>query len=310
MRAALPLMEIEGLCFDYPSMRALDHVSLALMPRSITALVGPNGAGKTTLLRCLAVLEPAHEGRVLFDGIDVAQDPRTAHRHIGYLPDNFGLYAELTARQCLEYAARSHGLHDAEIPQRVSDCAARVGLDDRLEQRAGHLSRGQRQRLALAQAIVHSPRLLLLDEPASGLDPEARASLASLLRDLAGDGMTLVVSSHILAELESYCTAMLVLSAGRVVDHKLTQSATNPAQFGRRVRIRLALGALPATWPNALRNIEVEGDTVFAHVEGDDVRLHALLGELLAAGLPVCEFGIVADSLQSTYLTALREARA
>ena len=310
MHNAEPLMEIEGLCFDYPNMRALDQVSLALMPRSITALVGPNGAGKTTLLRCLAALEPAHEGRVLFDGVDVAHDPRNAHRHIGYLPDNFGLYAELTARQCLEYAARSHGLPDEEIAQRVSACAARVGLDDRLAHRAGHLSRGQRQRLALAQAIVHGPRLLLLDEPASGLDPEARASLALLMRELAGDGMTLVVSSHILAELESYCTAMLVLSAGRVVDHKRTQTAATTAQILRRVRIRLTALQPSASWPDALRNIEVEGNTVVAQVEGDDVRLAALLGELLAAGLPVCEFGVVTESLESSYLLALREARA
>ena len=318
----MTIVQVEGLGFDYPGHRALDGVTFSLRAGSITALVGPNGAGKTTLLRCLAALEPVHAGRVLFEGLDVAESPRAAHRRIGYLPDDFGLYAELSAARCLEYAGLSRGLRGDALATRVRACAAQVGLDDRLSMRAGHLSRGQRQRLALAQAIVHAPSLLLLDEPASGLDPEARGELSSLMRALAAGGMTLVVSSHILAELESYCTDMLVLQGGRMVEQRAAPAAADQhagavAVQHRRVRIRLAPNAsllplphLPLSHlPASLRQPEIVGDTIVASVEGDDAALAATLAALLAAGLPVCEFTPVATSLQDSYLAALREAR-
>src|SRR6516162_9500911 len=178
------MIEVQSLVYEYPSMRALKGVSLAVGSGTITALVGPNGAGKTTLLRCLAALEQPYSGKVAIDGLDTVQSPREIHAKLGYLPDFYGLYDDLTVRRCLTYAARSHGIAPAAAGEAVEQAAKRVGIADRLETRAGELSRGLRQRLAIGQAIVHEPRVLLLDEPAAGLDPQARRDLSSLLLKL------------------------------------------------------------------------------------------------------------------------------
>src|SRR5271168_3950898 len=196
------MIEVENLVYEYPTSRALKGVSLRVSDQTITALVGPNGAGKTTLLRCLAALETPYSGSVTIEGLDTREHPREIHVLLGYLPDFFGLYDELSVRRCLVYAARSHGTAPQLADAAAEKAAGRVGLVDRLDTKAGELSRGLRQRLAIGQAIVHEPKVLLLDEPAAGLDPQARRDLSALLLQLRDDGMTLVVSSHILAELE------------------------------------------------------------------------------------------------------------
>jgi ABC-2 type transport system ATP-binding protein len=305
------MIEARGLVYEYPGTRALDQVSFALPERSITALVGPNGAGKTTLLRCLAALDEPYAGTVAIAGIDVAQQPRAAHSRIGYLPDHFGLYAELSVRQCLRYAALARGLPEDLAAQRIDDAVARLALAGKLDEKAGALSRGQRQRLAIAQAIVHRPSVLLLDEPASGLDPESRAALSGLMRALRDDGMTLVVSSHILAELEEYCTGMLVLQDGRVIEHKQLAGAGAAAQ--RVVGVRLARPAA------ALREaLELLGATAVEEADpltarfafgGDDAALAGLLAALVARELPVCGLQVEQASLQDAYLAAVGAAR-
>jgi ABC-2 type transport system ATP-binding protein len=312
------LIQVRDLRFDYPGTRALDGVSFRLAAGSVTALVGPNGAGKTTLLRCLAGLDAPHGGSVMLDGIDVGSDPRAAHERLGFLPDHFGLYAELSARRCLQHAGASRGLNGADLDRRIDDTARSVGLQAKLDHKAGSLSRGQRQRLALAQAILHRPNVLLLDEPASGLDPEARAALSELMRSLATGGMTLLVSSHILAELETYCSAMLVLSGGRVLEHRPSLAGVSAGgghpPTARRLRIRLAQPVedperLRARLPAALSDIRIDRDRIEASSTVDDAALPALLRELLALDLPVCEFTRIDTSLQQQYLVAVREAR-
>lgn len=318
------MIAVENLRFDYPGTRALDGISFQLMAGSVTALVGPNGAGKTTLLRCLAALDTPHGGRILIDGIDVNNQPRIAHQRLGFLPDHFGLYGDLSARRCLLYAGASHGLTGDALVARVAEVARQVGLADKLEATAGSLSRGQRQRLALAQTILHRPKVLLLDEPASGLDPEARSSLAELMRALAAEGMTLLVSSHILAELEEYCSGMLVLSHGRILEHRAAVRAPSPINATEpdlRIRrcLRIAL-ALPfdsqsvlercATVPDRLEAIALDGNTITASTTASDAELPQLLRTLLDLKLPVCGFGVVARSMQQHYLAAVRDARA
>src|SRR5215469_5472088 len=214
------MIEVRDLVYEYPSKRALDGVSLVVAPQTITALVGPNGAGKTTLLRCLAALEPPYAGGVEVEGLSTRDSPRAIHALLGYLPDFFGLYDELSVRRCLTYAARSHGVAAALVSGAVEKAAQRVSIADRLETKAGELSRGLRQRLAIAQAIVHEPKVLLLDEPAAGLDPQARRELSTLLVSLKDAGMTLVVSSHILAELEDYCSEMIIIDNGHIAGGK------------------------------------------------------------------------------------------
>src|SRR4051812_31576270 len=214
------MIDVENLVYEYPAARALKGVSLHVADQTIAALVGPNGAGKTTLLRCLAALEDPYSGRVLIGGRDTTHAPREIHAAMGYLPDFYGLYDDLTVRRCLTYAARSHGIGEAAAPAAVQRAAQRVGLAERIDQKAGELSRGLRQRLAIGQSIVHEPKVLLLDEPAAGLDPQARRDLSHLLLSLREQGMTLVVSSHILAELEDYCTEMIIIENGLIAGGK------------------------------------------------------------------------------------------
>jgi ABC-2 type transport system ATP-binding protein len=236
-----PVIAVADVVYDYPSQRALHGVSFQVEPGAVLALVGPNGAGKSTLMRCIAALDSPTEGAIRVAGLDTQADPRGVHAAIGYLPDFFGLYDELSIRRSLTYAARSRGVPQGQVDEAVARAAARVQLLDRIDQRAGELSRGLKQRLAIAQTIVHQPRALLLDEPAAGLDPEARRSLSDLILQLAGEGMTIVVSSHILAELEDYSTRMLMLRDGRVAGGGIVA-----AQAHDETRVTVAFADPPA----------------------------------------------------------------
>jgi ABC-2 type transport system ATP-binding protein len=296
---------VENLVFEYASRRALNGVTLTVSPQTITALVGPNGAGKTTLLRCLAALEVPYAGHVHIDDLDTRNDARAIHARLGYLPDFFGLYDELTARRCLTYAARSHGLGAGDVEPAVARTAERVGLMNRLDSRAGELSRGLRQRLAIGQAIVHEPKVLLLDEPAAGLDPQARRELSVLLVALKDAGMTLVVSSHILAELEDYCSEMIIIDGGRVVGGKAVK-----VRDDERPRYLVELAGARADLREFLSGAGVEV------VEADDH--HALiiftpnagaraklLRDLVNAGFEVAGFYPSTRALEDAYFAEL-----
>ena len=308
--SATPVIEVDGLVFEYTGTRALDNVGFRIMEGSITALVGPNGAGKTTLLRCISALEIPMSGRISLTGIDVAEHPRECHRRIGHLSDFFGLYDDLTVRQCLTHAARIHGIGAGAAPAAVDEAAAATTIADKLDARPKNLSRGQRQRVAIAQAIIHKPAVLLLDEPASGLDPEARHALSRLFLRLRDGGMTLVVSSHILAELEDYSTHMLVLRGGRIVEHRsiggyIGEGARRlMVRFARPVRAEaLAVAPLLRFAPGADTIASIEFDP-------DDGAAAQLLATLVKAGLPVCEFAAERQNMQDAYLATLKDTNA
>ncbi|AEG00942.1 ABC transporter ATP-binding protein [Methylomonas methanica] len=302
------MITVDKLIFEYPGLRALDDVSFRINQGSITALVGPNGAGKTTLLRCMAALDRPVSGTIAIGDIDVLEQPRECHRVIGYLSDFFGLYQRLTVRQCLHFVARAQGIADSECPAAIHAVCRRLHIEDRLEMRPGELSRGLRQRVAIAQAIIHKPSLVLLDEPASGLDPEARHELAELFLDLQRQGMTLLVSSHILAELEAYCTDMLVLRKGRLVE----QVAVKQTQQHQSFKLLLAQ-AVPnlADILTRLPEIELlkaEHDRVAViQLSADTQEQHAVLKALLELNLPVCEFAPATRNLQDAYLQTIRQ---
>jgi ABC-2 type transport system ATP-binding protein len=281
----------------------MEHVSFSVAPGSVTALVGPNGAGKTTLLRLLAALDAPYAGRVVVDGLDAAAHPRLVHQRLGYLPDFFGLYDELTVRQSLIYAALARKVGRDKAEAAAAQTAARVGLADRLSERGSELSRGLRQRLAIAQTIVHAPRVLLLDEPAAGLDPEARRSLSNLILDLQRDGMTIIVSSHILAELEDYCSAMLVMSQGRLIGGGAISTQTGGRQ---RVRLRAAgsglAEALTARGLTPALCVGGDGALLVEIPDGPEARA-ALLRDLVTAGVAVSDFAEAPRTLEEAYLS-------
>lgn len=311
-------IEVQGVTYDYPGIRALSGVGFSVAPGSIVAMVGANGAGKSTLLRCMAALDRPLAGEIRIAGADIFEDSRAAHRLLGYLPDFFGLYDELTVRQCLVYRAAALDVEESRQAEAVERAARRMQIDDRMKQRAGELSRGLRQRLAIAQAIIHEPQVLLLDEPASGLDPEARVSLAEVLRELRRGGMTIVVSSHILAELEDYSTHMLILDAGRVVEYSELQGgeAGHGQGPGRaRCLLRLVMAepvaglAARLSAIEDLENVEGEGRIAQAEAPADPASLHAMLKRILDAGLPLAEFAPLRGSLQDAYIARLQEER-
>ncbi len=297
------MIEVRDVVYDYPAARALHGVSFSVRPGAVLAMVGPNGAGKTTLLRCMAALDEPVSGAIAIAGLDTQEDPRGVHVLLGYLPDFFGLYDELSVRRTLLYAARSRGVPAQQSHAAAEDAAKRVGLHDRLEARAGELSRGLRQRLAIATTLVHSPRVLLLDEPAAGLDPEARRSLSGLITSLAGDGITIVVSSHILAELEDYCTEMLMVRDGRV-------SGSGVIAAGLRSETARAQLELAEPRPDLRARLEALGLTVDSAGDAEAVILieggprgeAETLARLIGAGLPVRSFAPSRRTLEQTYL--------
>jgi ABC-2 type transport system ATP-binding protein len=293
------MIEIHDLVFDYPGHRALSGIDLSIAGGAITALVGPNGAGKTTLLRLMAALETPYDGSVTIDGLDTRTAPRAIHERLGYLPDFFGRYDALSVRRCLFYAARAHGIGPGLAKAAAEAVAARVKLADRMDQAAGSLSRGLRQRLAIAQAIVHQPKVLLLDEPAAGLDPQARRDLSNLLLELRDGGMTLVVSSHILAELEDYSDRMVIVDKGRI-------AGGESIALKSAGRMRLKLAAAKEGLEDFLKGqgaqiLEIGVDHAVVTVAGDSDARAALLSALIAAGYPVCEFTSDTQGLEEVY---------
>ena len=289
------VVHVEDVVFDYPTQRALYGLTFEVAAGSVTALVGPNGAGKTTLMRCMAALETPFSGRILVDGHDVHDDPRESHRQLGYLSDFFGLYDDLTVTQCLRHAAAMHGLDGGDERAAVERGIDLLDLRDLAAKKAGEMSRGQRQRLGIAQAIIHTPRIVLLDEPASGLDPLARQALSGLMLRLCDQGMTLIVSSHILAELEDYSSHVLVLDHGRLVDHRALTGETG------HVRLRVDVIGGTDVFKQVLQGREGVDDLVFDgsgamfRVPRDVQFRSELLRDLIRAGVAVA--GLREESL-------------
>ena len=316
------MIEVSQLVFEYPGHRALDGVSVSIDAGSVTALVGPNGAGKSTLMRCIAGLEQPLSGHIRVKGLSVEEQPREVHRHLGYLSDFYGLYDRLSVTRCLQYSALSMGVDPAQVAVRVQQVAAQLGLTELLHRHPTELSRGQRQRVAIGQAIVHQPSVLLLDEPASGLDPDARSSLSQLFRQLQAQGMTLIVSSHILSELDEYCTHILSIRNGRIESHEALQSADNlspvaqaqTAQQPQLYALEVAMDA--ATGHNAdfearlrqallstpVQDFDTTGNRpIQLWLPADATARAQWLAALVQAGIPVAALYPVRERLQDRY---------
>jgi ABC-2 type transport system ATP-binding protein len=295
------MIEVRNLVYEYPNKRALDGVSLTIEAGTITALVGPNGAGKTTLMRCLAALEMPYSGEVLIDGLNTRENPRKIHENLSFLPDFFGLYDSLSVKRCLTFAARAHGLTGKAVDIAVDKAAERVGLTERMKQKAAELSRGLRQRLAIGQAIVHEPKVIMLDEPASGLDPDARRSLSALFLELKASGLTLIVSSHILSELEDYSGSMVIIQNGLLVGGQAVALSENRISY----LVELAdpvpafegfLQGLPG-----VTKVTTDGLVSQIWIDGPSLRA-AIVKAIVGAGYPLCGFSETRRTLEQTYL--------
>jgi ABC-2 type transport system ATP-binding protein len=297
------MIEINNLSFRFGTHLALNELSLTIPEGSITALVGPNGAGKTTLMRCMSALVHPTEGQVRIDGIDSSVDPHACHRLLGFLADNFGLYEELTVEQSLAYFATAHQMDQ----ERVEEVLEQVNLTDKKKEQIKSLSRGMRQRVGIAQAIIHMPKYLILDEPASGLDPEARIQLAELFKKLNKEGITLLVSSHILAELDQYANHLIVLKEGKLVETDFsmdTAAQKDSTYFIEAVNATLLTSLSEPTLFNLLAN---EGETaIFSIAAGTPP--HIALQYFLEQGIQVRAFGKHSVNIQDAYLKTIKNA--
>lgn len=300
------MINVQHLDFYYGNTQALYDVSVELPQGSITGLIGPNGAGKSTLMRCMAGLEIPTSGDVLLDGLPILDNPRDSFSKLGYLPDFFGLPDGLSVIQCLTYAAKSRGIPDARLPDLLLETVRLLNLEHKLYAKVSNLSRGQKQRVGIGQVIIHRPKFLLLDEPASGLDPEARHELSLLLLKLKDEGMSILVSSHILSELDEYCSHMLVIKGGRVqafqsVNDDVNEDQTVSLQFvgldeSIFERVRNTEGVKQAEWNNHAITVILDA--------GEEARA-ALLRKLFEQNLPLSEASVIKASLLNSYQNSL-----
>jgi len=211
------MIEVRDLHKAFGAVRAVDGVSFTARDGEITGLLGPNGAGKTTTLRMLYTLMAPDRGQVLVDGIDAAVDPLGVRRQLGVLPDARGLYKRLTARENIDYFARLHGMPEALLKSRRDALIKALEMDDIAERRTEGFSQGQRVKTAIARALVHDPRNVILDEPTNGLDVMATRALRQFMQKLKAEGRCVLFSSHIMQEVAMLCDRIVVIAHGRVV---------------------------------------------------------------------------------------------
>ncbi len=210
------MLTIQNLTKYFGRFKALDNLSLHIDKGELFGFVGSNGAGKTTTMKICTGLLPANSGSIVIDGIEVGTQPKLLKEKIGYVPDYFGAYDNLTATEYLSFFANAYGLYGKEASALCADLLDLVNLSEKANTEVDSLSRGMKQRLCLARALVHNPDLLFLDEPASGLDPKARYELKEILKNLSSMGKTIVISSHILPELSEMCTTFGIIDHGKM----------------------------------------------------------------------------------------------
>jgi ABC-2 type transport system ATP-binding protein len=276
-----------GLTKYYDTRPAVRDVSLYVPAGEICGLIGPNGAGKTTLLKMLAGLLRPTSGKIEVGGIEVGTEPKQLHQIVGYVPDTFGLYDELTVRHFMQYFARAHRVPQEQIERRIGGVLELTNLTSKYEEPVGALSRGMRQRLVIAKTLLHAPKVLLLDEPASGLDPVARMDLCDLIKELGALGTTLIVSSHILTELADFCTSVVIMEQGHVIRSGRIEELVEKLSNGLPLRIEMTdaqaarelAGSLEGK--EELHDITVEGSRIDCAFQGERRALATLHREIV-----------------------------
>ncbi len=308
------MIRLEKLRKEYDELVAVDDIDVVIPEGEIYGLIGPNGAGKTTTIRmACGLLEPT-DGKVFVSNIDVHQEPERAQQFIGYLSDFFSVYENLKVWEYLDYFARAYKMPEASIPGRIDEVIRDVGLEVKRDAMIKGLSRGMKQRLGIGRAIIHRPKLLLLDEPASGLDPKARLDLRNLLRSMRDQGTTVLVSSHMLTELEGFCTSIGLMEKGRMVRSGKIEEITAAESQYRVVRLTWLKGAAPGPGSAAaelesklkanakISGIMLRGGEGVFKFAGSEEELAAVLRDLVSGGAPILSFGEVKQTVEDLYV--------
>ncbi len=310
------MIEVENLTKKYGAHLAVDHISFTISPGHVYGFLGPNGAGKSTTMNMITGCLAPTEGRVLINGMDILEQARKAKKTIGYLPEIPPLYPEMTPSEYLFFVGKAKGLSRAELKTAVEDVMERTGVTDVSERLIRNLSKGYRQRVGIAQAILGNPETVILDEPTVGLDPIQIQEIRELIREL-GKNHTVILSSHILQEISAICDYVIMINKGRIVAddtlENLTRSLASQAEIRLETRgdektVRQILSAV-----SSLKGFEVStsANTVISRVfpsEGQDVREEVFRG-FSSSGIPILGMESGSRSLEEVFLDLVEHDR-
>ncbi|MHB0960945.1 MAG: ABC transporter ATP-binding protein [Pirellulaceae bacterium] len=307
---SFPPIEVRRLHRFFGSTRAVCDVTFEVPRGEVFGYIGPNGAGKTTSMRILATLDLPTYGDVLVDGFSVVNDPDRVRRRLGFMPDYFGTYPNVDCYEYLDFFARAYGLVGRERHQAVHHTMSFTGLDRLAEKPIRGLSKGMKQRLCLGRALIHNPSVLVLDEPAAGLDPRARIELREMIRQLAADGKTILISSHILTELAEMCDRVGIIEQGCLLATGTVADIRHESTARSEVRLRV-IGRCAALqrWLSQrtdVQNIVMEEERFrFSH-DGGREEQSELLRQLIQAGFRIDEFATHQKSLEDVFMQVTR----
>jgi ABC-2 type transport system ATP-binding protein len=300
------MIEIQGVTKMYGRFSAVSDLSLKIPRGEVFGFIGPNGAGKTTTMKMLATLMLPSVGRMTIQGYDVEQHPREVRRLIGYMPDSFGVYEDLLVWEYLDYFAALYDIERARRRKAIDDVLELTDLGVKRDSQVMSLSRGMKQRLCLAKTLLHDPEVLLLDEPASGLDPHARIEIRELIRELCRMGKTILVSSHILTELADFCTSIGIIEAGRLltsgrIDEITTRLAGN-VMLEIKVKGDTAAAMDALSERGDIGRMTSDGRTIHAEYTGDPLDVDEVLSYLVSRGIKLRGFTETKADLEDIFL--------
>ena len=305
------MLRIENLTKAYPSLKAVDSLNLEVGSGDIMGFIGPNGAGKTTTIRIVSTLLQPTSGRVFVDDMDIAEHPDEVRAVMGYMPDFFGLYEDVRVWEYLDFFAAAYKLPKEKRLPTIKDVLELTDLSGKYESMVSELSRGMQQRLCLAKTILHNPKLLLLDEPASGLDPRARIEIRELLKELRRMGKTILISSHILPELADFCNTIAVIEQGKLVVSGDVEEIMRRCRGGLVLKIRLVDRATEAI--ELLNKTELinsvttdEEGFILATYLGEEGTQHQVLRSLVLNDFKVIGFEEARVDLQDVFMQVTR----
>ncbi len=288
------IIEVNNIRKEFGTLVAVNDVSFSVGQGQVVGLIGPNGAGKTTLLRILATLLRPTNGSAKLLGHDIAKQYLEVRKRIGYMPDFFNLYNDLTIRECLEFFAKAYKIDPALISERIDAAINYVDLNDKRNSFIRHLSRGMVQRMGIAVLLVHQPDVFLLDEPASGLDPKARIQLREILKKLSTEGKTIFISSHILTELSGFCTHIVIMNQGKIIVYGAVEEIQQKLVGSRKIIISVLENcekavAMIKEYPNT-RVSAVQNNTITAEINAAMPELAGLNKRLVENNIKIIAF--------------------
>lgn len=300
------MLYINDLTKNYGSFTAVNHLSLHIPEGDLFGFVGPNGAGKTTTIRIVCGLLRASSGSVRIGGTAAAVGSKTMKRMIGYVPDFFGVYDNLKVREYMDMYGSMYGMDSRDIAKLTDDLLELVNLSDKKEEYVDTLSRGMKQRLCVARALLHNPKLLILDEPSSGLDPRARVEMKELLKNLHSMGKTIVISSHILSELSEMCNSIGIMNRGQLITAGRIEDIMQQISGGKRMHIQVASGMESAVRilkeQAGIRIESVRENEIIMLFNGADEEISALIGLMIQNQVVLTGFYREEGSLESLFM--------